>query len=109
WQQNLAQAWAQPSEAARQLTLENDSRGDTLLDVYGQLQLLPRETKMLHEIEKVWNLNSDLARQSFALDNIVTQSEGFLETQRQQVITVLNRFLPVMPPTELGARKEGYL
>ena len=45
WQQNLVQAWSQPSEAAQSLTFENDSRGETYLELYSHMELLGRNVR----------------------------------------------------------------
>src|SRR5258708_3111675 len=65
WQQNLAQAWTQPSDTAKAMTNENDNRGQTYLDLYAALELLPRERKIQKEIRSLWLTNSDLARESY--------------------------------------------
>lgn len=109
WQQNLAQAWTQPSEAALAVVFDNDNRGETYLERYGRLELLPRERKIQREIRTLWKANSHLARESFALESGVSQSASAMNAGRQQVISALNRFLPVMPPAQLEIRKQAIL
>ncbi len=109
WQQNLVKAWEQPSHAATELTFENDSRGDSYLNRYAHMELLTRERKVEKEIQTLWQANSNLARESFALEQVVTQAVTFMDSQRTQVIQALNKYLPAMPPAELQARKDGFV
>jgi len=109
WQQNLAQAWTQPSEAAFALTYENENRGETYLELYANMDLLPRERKVLHEIRTLWQTNNDLARESFVNENLVGQAEKTMDTQRLQIVGVLNKFLPALPPAEMETRKQSLM
>jgi PAS domain S-box-containing protein len=109
WQQNLAQAWTQPSEAASALPYENENRGETYLELYSAMDLLPRERKVLHEIRTLWQTNDDLARESFVKESLVTQAEKAMDAQRLQIIGVLNRYLPALPPSELDAKKQAII
>jgi PAS domain S-box-containing protein len=109
WHDNLALAWAQPSDAAKALVFENDNRGQTFLDLYTNLELLPRERKVLREIRTLWQTNSDLARESFVKESLVGQAEKLMDAEREQVVSTLNKFLPAMPPAELEAKKETIL
>jgi PAS domain S-box-containing protein len=109
WQQNLAKAWAAPSRAASELAIENDSRGGAYLERYMRLELLPRERKVAKEIDRLWQANGDAARESVALDQVVATADTFMESQRNLVVSSLNRFLPAMAPAELEQRKQGYV
>jgi PAS domain S-box-containing protein len=109
WRDNLAQAWAQPSETAKALAFENDNRGQTFLDLYSNLELLPRERKVLREIHNLWQSNSDLARESFVKESLLGQAAKLMDAEREQVVSTLNRYLPAMPPAELEARKVAIL
>jgi PAS domain S-box-containing protein len=109
WQQNLIKAWTQPSQAANELTFENDNRGETYLERYGRLELLPRERKVLKEIRPLWDANSRLARESFAMEKVFNEAKTFMDAQRAQVGNALTKHLPAMPPAELEARKNGYV
>jgi PAS domain S-box-containing protein len=109
WQQNLVQAWAQPSSSSLGLISENDSRGGSYLERYAGLELLPREKSLLKELRQLWQSNGDLTSKSFALEKIVTQSEGLMDAQRSVVSAALNKFLPALPPAELQARKEALM
>jgi len=109
WQQNLIQAWAQPTDVAKAITYENDNRGQTYLERYSRLELLPRERKVEKEIRTLWLANSDLARESFVKENLVNQAQKATDVEREQVISTLNRFLPAMPPVELEAKKVAIL
>jgi PAS domain S-box-containing protein len=109
WQQNLAQAWANPSDAGQNLALENDSRGGTYLERYARMELLPRERKVQRQISALWVANSEFARTSFALENVVRQTETSMDADREAVISTLHRFLPAMPPAQLERRKQAYL
>lgn len=109
WQQNLALAWAQPSEAASALTYENENRGETYLELYAGMDLLARERKVLHEIRTLWQSNSDLARESFVNENLVAQTEKMMNAQREQVVATLNKLLPALPPAEMEAKKNQIL
>ena len=109
WQQNLAQAWVQPSEAASALAYENENRGETYLELYSNMDLLPRERKILHEMRTLWQANNDLARESFVKENLVGQAEKTMEAQRLQIVGVLNKFLPALPPAEMESRKQSIL
>ena len=109
WQQNLSKAWAQPSQAAMELTYENDNRGSTYLDRYTGLELLSREKKLARQIRDTWQATSDKARESFALEKVVSEAEGFMNGQHDVVVGALNKYLPPMRPAELQARKQGYV
>ena len=109
WQQNLAQAWAQPSEAASARAYENENRGETYLELYASMDLLPRERTVLHEMRTLWQANNDLARESFVKENLVSQAEKTMDAQRLQIIGILNKFLPALPPAEMEARKQSIL
>jgi PAS domain S-box-containing protein len=109
WQQNLSQAWAQPSDAAKALTFENDSRGETYLELYGRLELLSRERKIQREIKALWQANSDLARETFVKESIVTQAEKAMDGERDQVVASLNKHLPALPPAQMETRKSSIL
>ncbi len=109
WQQNLSQAWTQPSDAAKALTFENDSRGQSFLEDYTRLELLPRERKIFRELRTVWLANSDLARGSFPKETVVAQSTKAMDDERQEVVSTLNRYLPVLRPAELEAIKQNIL
>src|SRR2546430_9335826 len=109
WQQNLSQAWVQPSEAAQELTFENDNRGQSFLERYSRLELLTRERRVLHEIKALWQTNSDLARESLPLENVVNLAEKAMDAERLQVVATLNRRLPAMPPAQLEGRKKHLL
>jgi PAS domain S-box-containing protein len=109
WQQNLARAWTQPSPSATELTFENDSRGSTFIDRYASLELLSKEKKSLKEVRALWQKNSDLGHDSFALEKVVSEAQGFMDAQRDLVVAALNRFLPAMPPAELQDRRHGYV
>jgi hypothetical protein len=109
WQQNIAKAWAQLTSAAIEFTYENDNRGTSYIDRYARMELLARERKVLKEVRGLWQANSDLARESFALEKVVNESEAFMDAQRGQVVQALNRYLPVMPPAELAMRKKGFV
>ncbi len=109
WQQNLVQAWAAPTDAAKALTFENDNRGQTYLDLYGGMELLPRERKILKELRALWLTNSDLARESYVEEGIVNQMEKAMDGTRDQVVGTLNQFLPAMPPGELDAKKQSIM
>src|SRR5258708_1823001 len=109
WQQNLAQAWTQPSDTAKAMTNENDNRGQTYLDLYAALELLPRERKIQKEIRSLWLTNSDLARESYVQEGIVSQMEKAMDGTREQVIGTLNQFLPAMPPGELDSKKQSLM
>jgi PAS domain S-box-containing protein len=111
WQANLTQAWT-PSSAsgsALSIALENDNRGATYLELYGRMQLLPRERKMQRSIQALWQANSDLARKSFIMENIVGQAEKAMDAEREQIVSTLNHYLPAMPPSQLESRKDTYL
>jgi len=105
WHDNLIQAWTQPTDAAKAITAENDSRGQTYLELYARLELLPRERKAQKELRTLWLANSDLARESFVKEALVNQAGKDMDSEREQVIATLNRFLPAMPPAELEAKK----
>jgi PAS domain S-box-containing protein len=109
WQQNLTQAWTQPTDAAKALSYENDNRGQTYLERYAGLELLQRERKIQKEIRALWLANSDLARKSYVEEGMVNQMEKATDGTREQVITALNQFLPAMPPGELEAKKQSLL
>jgi PAS domain S-box-containing protein len=109
WQQNLAQAWAQPSDAATALPYENENRGETYLELYANMDLLVRERNMLHEIRTLWQANDDLARESFVKETLVNQAEKAMDVQRQQIVVILNKFLPALPPAEMESRKASIM
>src|SRR5258706_1453653 len=109
WHDNLIQTWAEPTDAAKALTYENDNRGQTHLELYGGFELLSRERKVQKELRKLWLANSDLARESFVKQSLVIQAEKIMDGEREQVVSTLNRFLPAMPPAEFEAKKEGIL
>jgi PAS domain S-box-containing protein len=108
WQQNLVKAWEDPTHNATELTLENDNRGETYLERYARMELLARERKVQKEVAKLWQANSDLARESFARQQLMRESSGFMDAQRNQVISVLNRYLPALPPAELAAQRRTF-
>jgi PAS domain S-box-containing protein len=108
WQQNLLKVWAQPDQRAIELTFENDNRGSSFLERYAGLELMSREKKVLKEVRALWQSNSDLARESIALEKVVVETLALADAQRELVVSALNRFLPAMPPTEFQARKQGY-
>lgn len=109
WQQNIARAWAQPSDKAKELTFENDNRGQTYLERYARLELLPRERKVLRTLRELWNTNSDLARESFAIEKVVGEAKTFMDSQRNQIVSALNKYLPALPPAEMEARKQRHV
>ncbi|MFA5975401.1 MAG: PAS domain-containing protein [Elusimicrobiota bacterium] len=108
WQQNLVLVWAQPSDAAKELTFENDNRGESYLDLYGRMQLLPVERKTQREILTLWKANSHLARESVAIETNVSQTVSTMDAQRSHLTETLNHFLPVMPPAQLEIRKQEF-
>lgn len=105
WQQNLTQAWAQASEAASSLAYENENRGESYIELYSNLDLLARERKLLRELRALWQANNDLARDSFVKETVVSQAEKVMNAQRGQVIGVLGKFLPALPPAEMETKK----
>ncbi|HVO33889.1 MAG TPA: PAS domain-containing protein [Elusimicrobiota bacterium] len=109
WQQNLAHAWRDPTDNAKALPLENENRGESHLELYARMQLLPRERKIQRDVQRLWQANSDLSRESFVLENGVAEAEKACDAERLQVVGTLNRLLPAMPPAELQARKDAYV
>jgi PAS domain S-box-containing protein len=109
WHENLAKAWTEPTDVAKAIAYENDNRGQTYLDLYSRLELLPRERKVQRQIRTLWLADSDLARESHVKENLVSQADKAMEAERDEVISTLNRLLPAMPPTELEAKKETIL
>ncbi len=109
WQQNLVLAWEKPSDAAKAMTFENDNRGETHLERYSHLELLSRERKAQKEIWSLWQANSALARESFAKESIVAQSQKVMEGEHTQVVSTLNTYLPALPPAEMEAKKQSLL
>jgi len=106
WHENLAKAWARPTDAAKALTFENDNRGQSFLELYARMELLPRERKIQKELYALWMTNSDLARESYVREGLVSQMEKAMDGTHDQVVTTLNQFLPAMPPGELEAKKQ---
>ena len=109
WHENLVQAWAQPSEATSARVYENENRGETYLELYSNMELLPRERKVLHEVRTLWQTNNDLSRESFVKENLVSQAEKGVDAERLQIVAVLNKFLPALPPAEMENRKRAIL
>jgi len=109
WHENLVQAWSQPSEAASARVYENENRGETYLELYSNMELLPRERKVLHEVRTLWQANNDLSRESFVKENLVTQAEKGVDAERLQIVAVLNKFLPALPPAEMENRKRALM
>jgi PAS domain S-box-containing protein len=42
------------------------------------------------------------------MEKVFMEAKTFMDAQRSQVVTALNKYLPAMPPAELEARKNGY-
>jgi PAS domain S-box-containing protein len=105
WEQNLDQAWADPSAAIKALAFENDSKGQSLLELHTQLMLSTAEKKSVKTLGVLWRANDDLARQNFALENVQSQALDRLKSDREKLTSTLIKLLPAMRPEDMERRK----
>jgi PAS domain S-box-containing protein len=109
WQQNLEQSWIDPSPSIKALANENNSKGQSLLDLHEQIMLASAEKKGVRSVAALWRLNDDIARQIFALETVQNQAMDRLKIDREKLTKTLSDLLPAMRPEDMERKKQAIL
>lgn len=109
WQQNLARAWDEATPVSQPLALENENKGEILLESAEESATIRAEKKTFKDIRSIWIANGDLQRKIFALGIVQKQSLEQANLLENRTRTTLNRLLPAMPTGELEIRKQNIL
>jgi len=110
WQQDMNQAAAGPvTDGLPRQVAEDQDRGNSFLESYERLTLLPAEKRNARELRSIWNQNVDLSREMFALRISEQQSLELVGIARQMLLGTLNRLLPALQPSELESQKHSMM
>lgn len=109
WQQNLDQAWTEPSPSLKALANENNSKGQSLLELHEQIMISPAEKNAVKSMAALWRTNDDLSRQIFALQTVQNQAMDRLKGDREKLTSTLSQLLPAMRPEDMERKKQAVL